>query len=287
MSTVVIRFSSLGDIVLAGAITGPLEPVVFLTLERYADIARKLPGVVEVRTWEALGRRALDGATRIVDLHASPRSRLATAFHSAPVRRVERHDIKRRVRVAFKSQPPPRVIDRYAMAAQVDISPHPWLPQADGDDLVLIPGAQHATKRWPASAWIELGLRWQGLVSILGSESESNLIEDIAKNIGPKATPIGERGFKKTLAAIRTAKVAVGGDTGLLHLAAASGVPVVALFGPTHPDDGHWCHPGTVLQSDLACRPCSRHGGPHCPMGDHACMEKIEVDAVWAEVGRL
>jgi len=287
MSTMVIRFSSLGDIILAGAVTASLEPVVFLTLERYADIARQLPGVVEVRTWEALGRRALDGATRIVDLHASPRSRLATAFHPAPVRRIQRHDLKRRMRVAFKSPPPPRVVDRYATAAQVDISPYPWLQQADGDDLVLIPGAQHATKRWQPSFWSELGLRWNGTISILGSESESSLVKGIANTIGPKATPIAERGFKQTLAAIRTAKVAVGGDTGLLHLAAASGVPVVALFGPTHADDGHWCHPGTVLQSDLPCRPCSRHGGQHCPMGDHACMESIKVDAVWAELEHL
>jgi heptosyltransferase II len=287
MSTVVIRFSSLGDIVLAGSVTGPLGPVVFLTLERYADIARELPGVIEVRTWEASGRQALDGATRIIDLHASPRSRVATAFRGVPIHRVQRHDLKRRMRVAFKSRPPTRVIDRYATAAQVAISPHPWLPQADGDGMVLIPGAQHKTKQWQPDAWSELGRRWDGPVSILGSETESHMVHRIADDIGTQATPIAERGFEKTLVAIRTAKVAVGGDTGLLHLAAASGVPVVALFGPTHPDDGHWCHPGTVIQHDLSCRPCSRHGSQHCPMGDHACMQSIDVDAVWTEVEHL
>ena len=280
MSTVVIRFSSLGDVVLAGAVTGQLAPVIFVTLERYAQIAENLPGVTEVRTWEAYGRSALDGATRIVDLHASIRSRYATAFRGTVVERIKRHDLQRRFRVAFKSSPAPRVIDRYAAAAKVSVAQNPWLPAAKGEQLLLIPGAQHQTKRWPIEQWITLGKKWNGPITVLGSPAESLLVQHVADTIGNQATALAEKGFTQTLKVMQSARLAVGGDTGLIHLAAAFGVPVVSLFGPTRPEDGHWCHPGEVVQVDLPCRPCSRHGGSHCPVGDHACMNTIEVDDV-------
>ena len=280
MSTVVIRFSSLGDVVLAGAVTGQLAPVVFVTLERYAQIAAKLPGVTEVRTWEAYGRNALDGASRIVDLHASIRSRYATAFQRSAVHRIKRHDLQRRLRVVFKSGPAPRVIDRYAEAANVSAVHTPWVPATTGDRLLIIPGAQHATKRWPAEHWISLGKKWNGPITVLGGPTETLLIQHVAEHIGDHATVLVEDGFTETLTAMQSARLAVGGDTGLIHLAAAFGVPVVSLFGPTRPEDGHWCHSGQIVQVDLPCRPCSRHGGARCPIGDHACMNQIQVDTV-------
>ena len=67
MQTLVIRFSSLGDIVLAGSVTGALAPVTFLTHSRYADLAAALPGVTQVIRW---GEDAIEGPfSRIVDLH--------------------------------------------------------------------------------------------------------------------------------------------------------------------------------------------------------------------------
>ena len=280
MSTVVVRFSSLGDVVLAGAVTGQLAPVIFVTLERYAQIAETLPGVTEVRTWEAHGRAAFTGATRSIDLHASLRSRLATAFQGADIRRIKRHDLQRRLRVAFKSAPAPRVVDRYAQAANVSIAKHPWTPSPKGDQLLLIPGANHTTKRWPKEKWIHVGTHWSGPITVLGSASERLLVREVAHGIGGRAAALAEDGFTRTLEVMRTARLAVGGDTGLIHLAAACGVPVVSLFGPTRPEDGHWCHGGSVVQVDLACRPCSRYGGSHCPVGDHACMKSIRTDDV-------
>jgi ADP-heptose:LPS heptosyltransferase len=284
----VIRFSSLGDIVLAGSVTGALEPVVFLTSARYAEIAAALPGVVEVRTWEESGRSALDGVDHIIDLHASLRSRWATFGHTGTVRRAAKHSALRRSRVMFKmGSPPPTVIARYAAAAQVEVASHPWLPQANGDTLLLIPGAQHATKRWPAERFVDLGRRWTGPIAVLGSHDEKSEVECIAASIGPSAFAIAENGFSQTLSTISKGRCAVGGDTGLMHLCAAAGVPTIGLFGPTTSTDGFWCHPGVAVEVPLPCRPCTRHGGPECPIGDHKCMTEINVDTVWAALGSI
>jgi heptosyltransferase-2 len=74
----------------------------------------------------------------------------------------------------------------------------------------------------------------------------------------------------------------VANDTGLLHLAAAAGRPVVALFGSTHPalgfapaGEGH-----AVLCAGLDCQPCTLHGLDACPRGHHRCMRELAPAAV-------
>lgn len=290
MSTLVIRFSSLGDVVLAGAVTGALAPVSLLTRRAWAEVAALLPGVSRVLVWE--DRPDLRGFDRVVDLHASPRSRLVTATLRAPVSRVARHDLRRRLRVAFKvSDPPPLVIERYAAAAGVSPAPPPWipLPVAPKDALALVPGAAHATKRWSPARFAELGRRWEGPVLVLGGPEEQPLTREVAQAIGPRAEAIAERGFQHTLGALARARLLVAGDTGLLHLGAAAGLPVLGLFGPTTSRDGFWCWDGRglALERPLSCRPCSRHGGPTCLIGDHLCLEEIAVDDAWAAVRAL
>ena len=288
--TLVIRFSSLGDVVLAGAVTGGLAPVHLLTRAPYADLAAKLPGVERVLVWEE--RPDLSGYSRVIDLHRSPRSRLLCAPLRASVSGVERWDLRRRVRVAFKvGAPPPRVIERYAKAAGVNIAPLPWisLPERPKTALALAPLAAHATKTWPADAYVSLAQRWGGPVFLLGGPEDLRPLRAIAEAIGPRAEPIAERGVRRTLEALAQSRALVGGDTGLLHLAGACGLPVVGLFGPTTSRDGFWCweERGEALELPLSCRPCSLHGGPVCPIGDHLCLRQLEVETVWAALERV
>lgn len=283
MSTVVIRFSSLGDIVLAGTVTGALSPVTFVTHPRYRALAALLPGVTAA---VGFGEDPLpERADRIIDLHASWRSRQVCARIRGPVRRVRRHDLRRRVRVWLKAgAPPPPVSERYARAAGVTADHTPWLPAPGGDALVLCPTAAHATKQWPLERFTALGLRWQGPVVVLGGPDDTRAVRAVVDGIGPRAEGITERGFARTVAAIGQGRAAVGGDTGLMHLCAAAGLPTVVLFGPTTEADGFWPKVAAAASVPLPCRPCARYGGPRCPFGDHRCMADLSVDAVWASL---
>lgn len=108
---------------------------------------------------------------------------------------------------------------------------------------VLNPGANNPAKRWPAERFIELGrvlARDRGLrVLVSGSPNERELVESIADGIdtGPPARALTRFGL--TLGAlkgiVRGASLMVTNDTGPRHIAAAFGVPTVALFGPTDP----------------------------------------------------
>lgn len=290
--TLVVRFSSLGDVVLASSITGELGRVAFLTHRRYASLVERFSGVEAVISpeegegWWSL-RARLPRATRVVDLHASLRSRLVLAGRGAS--RLERLDGARRLRVAAKlSTPIPTVLSRYAAAAGVSPSPRPWilLPEAPRAALALVPGASHATKAWPLERFQELASAWDGPVLALGGPGEEALVQAVA-GANPRGEAVLERGFERTLAALGRARALVAGDTGLLHLAAASGVPVLGLFGPTTPADGFWDHPGETAEIPLYCRPCSRFGGQRCAFGDHQCMQGLSVAQVRQALERL
>lgn len=256
-----VRFSSLGDIVLTAAVTGQLAPVCYVTLPRYHDLVRRFPGVVDVR---GPGEPLPPG--RVIDLHHNLRSLRIRADV-----RVERQDWRRRARVWFKSAPADPVIERYARAAGVRPIDPPWLtPVSRGSALILAPGAAHATKRW--EGWVELARAWGGPVRAIGGPGEEALIEAIGG--------VCEAGFDRTIDAMEGGAVLCAGDTGLLHLGAAVGLPVVGLFGPTTSRDGFFSYPGRAVELDLSCRPCSRFGGASCPIGDHLCMRGITVEAV-------
>lgn len=290
MPTLLIRFSSLGDVVLCAGVTGEIGEVVFLTSERYAPLVARFPGVVEVigmRPDEPLSelRRRLPSGLPVLDLHGSLRSRALTL--GRPVRRVDGARAGRRLRVMFKrpARIPP-VVERYAAAAGVEVAPRPWISLGErGQALGLAPGAAHATKRWGAARFAELGRAWGGPVRVFGAASEAPLLRAVAEGCG--AEVVAEQGFDDTLAGLAGCAAFVGGDTGLLHLAAACGLPVVGVFGPTHSADGFWCHPGEVVELDLPCRPCSPFGGAECLIGDHRCMRALEPAAVLAALRRV
>ena len=99
-------------------------------------------------------------------------------------------------------------------------------------------------------------------------------------------TPIREP-LPVVAACMARTRAILSNDTGLMHVAAAVGTPVVSVFGPTVREfgffpvgDGH-----RVLEMpDLACRPCNIHGGSHCPKGHFRCMLGVSPDRVLAEV---
>ena len=269
---------------LLGAVTGALAPVTFACHPRFAGVAARLPGVVAVCGPDD----ALRGPfSRVLDLHGNLRARLAAARAGGPVTRWERADLRRRWRVWAKGAPPPGVLARAAAAAGVPPTFPFWSRGPAPDTTLLLPGAAWATKRWPLAHWAGLAGRLPGRICVLGGPGEGPRVAAVAAAVGGEA--VVESGFDRSFAEMARARVAVGGDTGLLHLAAAHGVPVVGLFGPTTPADGFWAHQpaGVLLGRDLPCRPCSRHGGPRCPVGDHACLADLPADTVLGAIAAV
>jgi heptosyltransferase-2 len=150
--------------------------------------------------------------------------------------------------------------------------------------VALAPGSIWGTKRWPYYPELAAAIdRW---IVIVGSRDDAPLADAVvAAAKGRASSAVGALSLRGSAALIQRAAVLVSNDSAPLHLATAVGTPVVALFGPTVPEFGFGPRrPGDIAlgREGLACRPCSKHGPPTCPLGHHRCMRDLSVEAVIA-----
>jgi heptosyltransferase-2 len=148
--------------------------------------------------------------------------------------------------------------------------------------VVLAPGSARATKRWPYYRELAAALGSRISVAIVGEEKDRLLTAAEKSAAFPIADLCGRLTLRESAAVIERAVLAVVNDSAPMHLAAAVGTPVVAIFGPTHPRLGFAPRGGRdrAVQLDLPCRPCSSHGGKRCPLGHHRCMRDLSVQQV-------
>jgi heptosyltransferase-1 len=157
------------------------------------------------------------------------------------------------------------------------------------DTLIAInPMARWATKLWEEERFTKLSERLRQDLSckvlFTGSPSDYPVIERIIRGLNPPPLNLAGRTTLRELAYLFTrCRLVMTTDTGPMHIAAAMGVPVVALFGPTAPwrtgphGKGH-----TVIQKKLECSPCFRK-----KCSDLKCMNTITVEEVFDAVKRI
>ncbi len=161
--------------------------------------------------------------------------------------------------------------------------------------IFMAPGSVWATKRWTPRGYTELAclLLARGYeIELVGSKGEKALCEEIERavlqdNPGAKIkTTSGKTSLSDLVEVFRTGIALITNDSGAMHAAAAAGLPTVAIFGPTTLDLGFrpWQNQARVVQLDMDCRPCGKHGHDKCPLGHHHCMEKISATKVLAVV---
>lgn len=148
--------------------------------------------------------------------------------------------------------------------------------------VVMAPSAGGEAKRWPEENFGRLAaeLPWPSLV--ISGKSDAGLAERVAAASGGRAFSLaGRTSLNEMIEVIRRAKVFISNDTGPMHIAAALGVPVFAVFGPTSPQRTGPHGPGhTVVTAGLACSPCFRR--KKC--SHWVCMERITVRQVLSAV---
>jgi heptosyltransferase-2 len=313
LSILLVRFSSIGDVVLTTPLVRALKKrhpeaaLTFVTKRALVPLVSDNPHLTRVVALEPdepvrhLARRLRPLApTHGLDLHGSLRSRLLRLLVPGQWSGYRKRKLARGWLISTKldwygASPP--VPERYFEAARhLDVRPDGGPPEfaigpqprARVDEwitseglgaaplAVLAPGAAHATKRWSPSQWAALAgrLAARGLVPVIvGGAADRG----VATQIGGVRSVAGTFSLQETGALLSRARVVVSGDTGVMHMATGVGTPVVALFGPTVRQFGFMPYGARaeVLERELDCRPCSAMGSNRCPMGHHRCLADI------------
>jgi heptosyltransferase-2 len=212
----------------------------------------------------------------------------AMLYHVRVPRERSRQDVERNLALmaAFGSRPEahleaPRLVPDPAAEERA----RQLLVQAGVEGRVLYgvcPGSVWATKRWSAEGYGALvrGLRSDDdtQVLLLGGPDDAAVAEAVQHHAGGSAVNfVGRTDLETFVAVVARLRALVSNDSAPMHVATALGIPVVAIFCATTPAQGYRPY-GTraaVVEADLECRPCGRHGGRRCPRGTGDCMRLV------------
>ncbi len=233
----------------------------------------------------------------VVDLQGLLRSGLITAATGAPVR-IGFKEAREGSRVFYTGKVPGgrdiHAVDRYLKVAEFlgcDISeivfPLPYsgipsslnvYPSSFEEYVVIVPGARWKTKRWPPEYFGRLAYLLPLRSIIVGSKSDVNIANEIvALSQGKSCSLAGKTDLKELIAVIKGSKFLVTNDSGPMHIAAALGVPVFAIFGPTDPlRTGPYGKGHTIIRESVTCAPCFKK-----TCNDLKCVESLSVERVF------
>ena len=318
LKILVIRFSSIGDIVLTSPVVRCLHEQVkgseihFLTKKAFAGIVENNPHIYKVftiqkRVSEVMPQLKAEHYDYIVDLHNNLRSWQVMLQLRKPFRCFHKLNLQKWLMVSFKLNflPPVHIVDRYFGAARafgikndglgldfiippvhnVSLADLP-APFRDGYLGVVI-GGKHNTKILPAERVIEMCRLVKLPVVLLGGPEDKERGKQIAHADGVIAyNACGSFNLMQSASLVQQASAIVTNDTGLMHIAAAFQKPIVSVWGNTIPDFGmtpYIIMNGKQLISEvkgLSCRPCSKIGFDKCPKGHFKCMLDQDMEAI-------
>lgn len=313
----IIRLSSLGDVLLTTPVIRaikkhfPEASVDFLVREEYVDAVKFNSNINVVY---ALSRsekskfliKVLKGNkySFIVDLQNNIRSRLivtslnlSTYSFKKPtwdkyllVRfKINRYKEIKSITERYCESIPGLKLDKHGLELHTPQNISSGLPPQK-NYIGLCPGSKHFTKRWPSEYFIELGneLFSKGYeILVFGGKDDKEICELITSQVNGSINVSNDNDLLKTASEIRNCKLVICNDSGLMHVAASVGVPVIAIFGSSVREFGFSPYgvPNLILENkSLSCKPCSHIGRSNCPKKHFKCMKEITPQIVLENV---
>jgi ADP-heptose:LPS heptosyltransferase len=318
LKLLVIRFSSIGDIVLTSPVVRCLSQqlenaeVHYLTKKRYAMIMESNPFVSKVYSYEkslsdVLPMLRAEKYDHIIDLHNNLRSHRVMYSLLRRSKSFNKLNIEKWLMVRFKVNRLPKVhiVDRYLDAAanlgvvndgkgldffipekeRVDISTN--YPALLNGFLSFVIGGNHNTKILPADMVADIISKIDIPVVLLGGKEDALRAGIITGLTHGKALDLcGKLKLMESASMVQQSKAVITNDTGLMHIAAAFNKPIVSVWGNTIPEFGMYPYlpagtPSLVTEvKNLNCRPCSKLGYKECPLKHFNCMRMQDVGAI-------
>lgn len=307
----IIRFSSIGDIVLTSPVLRCLRDqkkeieIHYLVKKQFLSVLTFNPNMDVIHEYQGDFRNTItelkkENFSQIIDLQNNIRSNRIKRRLKIPTSTVNKLNFRKWLYVAFKinNLPKKHIVDRYfeclkSLGVKNDLKGLEYFSEPKAKEIlnelpepmkngyiVAVTGAAHFTKQIPNSI-LETILNGAKLpVVFTGNTTDKNKAKSIIKNLKvPYFNACGACTLGETAEIIRNAKVILTPDTGAMHIAAAFNRPTISLWGNTVPDFGMFSYMPKNEElyyiaevKNLKCRPCSKIGYKQCPKEHFKCM---------------
>jgi len=319
MKILIIRLSSIGDIILSEPISYllkriyPLSEINYLTKETFVPLIETFRSIDNVIPWNGNYQelKKLSEFDMVIDLHKKMNTFLISLLLKK--KQIIRYNKKHLLRwmiirkhtkdridstldlymTVFNKikKPVKRVYPQIKINAKdcsaVDRILSDYAINLNKTLVAIYPGATHNTKKYPADQLIDFikSFAPENNVHFIihGSEKDKYEAQLIKLKCGNRVTDLcGTTSLSETIALINRMDCVLTNDSGPMHIAAALGKPQIAVFGATHTDLGFrpLNEKAIVLQAEICCQPCSLHGEESCPQGTFACMRSIGSEEI-------
>ncbi len=308
MKILVIRLSSIGDIVLTSPVVRILKKqlhaeVHFLTKKTFSSWLSHNPHIDVIHHYEK-GNKPLkkEGFDFIVDLHHNLRTFKLKWALRVPSKSVNKLNIRKFVLTTFKwnIMPPIHMVDRnVATVAHLGVKNDMegldfFIPKTETLPLdfqftspfvAVVIGGQHATKILPTFKLIELCKQLNRPFVLVGGPEDKERGDDIIAETTQGINACGRLTLIQSALLVKGADFVVSHDTGMMHISAALKKKIFSVWGNTVPAFGmvpYLADPSSVMveHKDLGCRPCSKIGYSKCPRGHFKCMKAIDLSPI-------
>ena len=307
MKVLILRFSSIGDIVLTTPVIRAVKQqlgaeVHFLTKEKFGTLLSANPNIDRIHTFDkdilevkkTLIEEAYDF---IIDLHKNFRSGQVKRWLGTSSSSFSKLNIEKWMMVNGKIDllPDVHIVDRYFAKASdhLDIKNDGkgldfHIADSDNVDVYggfemntaeqfvcLVLGATYFTKRIPITLVERIVGSSEHKFILIGGPEEKNLGDQLAESNPNVKNACGAYSIAQSASIIEQSSVVITGDTGMMHIAAAFKKPIIMVWGSTIQKFGMGPYETDVTHfkvDNLSCRPCSKLGYDQCPKGHFRCM---------------
>ena len=315
MKVLVIRFSSIGDIVLTSPILRALNlqlnaEVHFITKKKFSAVIADNTRIEKIYTIEkeiieVTSELKRENYDYIIDLHKNLRSKRLILTLGVKSISFDKINLEKWIRVHTRLNYLPNVhlVDRYfAGMKKLEI-------QNDGDGLeyfhglnekelvqiiprggyiAIVLGATYYTKRIPKDKIAFIVKNASLPCVLLGGDDVIELAEELTAMMPAAKNMVGKLSLNESAAIVKHSKFTITGDTGLMHIAAAYKVPTMVFWGSTARELGMYPYYGSnhdvpsvdIVNKEINCSPCSKIGKDRCPKGHFKCMLDLKEEVI-------
>lgn len=315
----IIRFSSIGDIVLTTPLLRCIKEqadnteIHFLVKKQFTSVLQNNPHIDKIYEYKGNLRNTIaelkaQNFSHIIDLQNNIRSNRITRRLKKSTFKVNKLNVEKWLFVQFKINklPNKHIVDRYfdtlkTLKIENDLKGLDYYsePEAiqiiqqlpkftDNGYIVAVTGAAHKTKQIPDHIFTTILNEANFPVVFTGNSTDKTKANAIIETLQTQSfNACGICTLGETAEIIKNAKLIITPDTGAMHIAAAHNKPTISLWGNTVPEFGMYSYmPNNKSNyyiaevANLKCRPCSKIGHKQCPKEHFNCMNNQDTKAI-------